>query len=290
MKYQFIKKCIGEFSVTELCNALSVSMSGYYFWLTNPSSARAERDKELSKKITMIHHNSRQCYGSPRIYESLKKAHEKISRKRVIRLMQANNLSGKVKRRFKTTTNSNHALSISPNRLKQQFNVKLPNNVWVGDITYIPTGEGWLYLAVVIDLFSRQVVGWAMDKQMTRQLVGNALAMGCKNRNPKPGIMFHSDRGSQYASTEFRRLLTNHGFIASMSGKGNCFDNAVAESFFHSLKVEWIYPTRFTNREQAKQSIFEYIEVFYNRNRLHSTLNYCTPVEFEQKYWANNVA
>lgn len=269
---------------------LKVSVSGYYFWLKKPLTQRDKRDEELTKKIILIHDASKNRYGSPRIYKALKKEHETVGRKRVIRLMQENNIVGKAKRKFKATTDSNHALAIAPNLLNQQFTVDSPNQVWAGDITYISTKEGWLYLAVVIDLFSRKVIGWAMEKRMTKELVINALIMAYWQRKPKSEVIFHSDRGSQYASNDFRNHLKKYGFIPSMSGRGNCFDNAVVETFFHSLKVELVHGSKFETRENARSEIFNYLEVFYNRFRLHSTLNYCTPFEFEQEYEDSKVA
>lgn len=285
-----MKNHVEEYTISEMCKAMEVSMSGYYFWLKNPVTQRKKRDAELSKKIILIHQASHKRYGSPRIHKALEKQNEKVGRKRVIRLMQENNIVGKAKRKFKATTDSNHDFRIAPNLLNQKFNVSIPNQVWVGDITYIPTNEGWLYLAVVIDLFSRKIVGWAMDKRMTSELVVNALMMAYWKRKPKAGIIFHSDRGSQYASNAFQECLKKYGFRSSMSGKGNCFDNAVAETFFHSLKVELVHDVKFETRVQGKSEIFNYIEIFYNRNRLHSTLNYCTPFEFEQKYEERKVA
>lgn len=269
---------------------LEVSVSGYYFWLKNPSTRREKRDEELAKKIVLIHQASKKRYVSPRIYKALKKESEIVSRKRVIRLMQENNIFGKAKRKYKATTDSNHTLGIASNLLNQKFNTDSPNQVWAGDITYIPTNEGWLYLAVVIDLFSRKVAGWAMEKRMTKELVINALMMAYWQRKPNAGAIFHSDRGSQYASNDFKNYLKKYGFRASMSGKGNCFDNAVVETFFHSLKVELVHDVKFETRETAKSEIFNYLEIFYNRYRLHSTLNYCTPFEFEQKYESKKVA
>lgn len=244
----------------------------------------------LSEKIKDIHRGSKKSYGSVRIHKALQKQGEKVGRNRVIQLMKENKIFGIAKRKFKATTDSKHALAVADNRLNQQFIVNEPKKYFVADITYIPTGEGWLYLAVVIDLYSRRVVGWSMNKRMKKQLVIDALAMTYWKEKPKKGAIHHSDRGSQYASIRFQAVLRELGFICSMSSKGNCYDNAVCESFFHTLKVELVHNTRFDTREQAKAEIFNYIEVFYNRIRMHSTLGYCSPIEFEQQYEMTKVA
>lgn len=228
--------------------------------------------------------NSHQTYGTRRIKKQLERLHGLvISRRRTGRIMMKLGLNSRNKRRFRVlTTNSNHNYSISPNRLQQDFYATKINQIYVGDITYIPTKEGWLYLATIIDLYSRRVVGWSMDENMTTKLVNDALFMALKTRNPDVGLIWHTDRGSQYASESHRELLKNYGIIQSMSRRGNCYDNAVAESFFHSLKTELTHHVKFETRSQANQTIFEYIEVFYNRQRLHSYNNYMSPVEFEK--------
>lgn len=249
-------------------------------------SKRQERDNFLLEKIKEIHKNSRNCYGTPRIHVELKEDNISCSRKRVSRLMRENDIQAKQKRKFKAaTTDSNHSLPIAENKVQQNFIVSKPNEVWTSDISYVWTEEGWLYLAIVLDLFSRQIVGWAMEPRMTKELVMSALLMAYWKRKPKTGLTHHSDRGSQYASYGFQGLLSELGMQCSMSGKGCCYDNAVAESFFHTLKVELVYGNTFKTREQAKSAIFEYIECFYNPIRKHSTLGYCAPIQFEQK-WA----
>lgn len=270
--------------MSELCRCLEISSSGYYSWLNRPINPRTVRDIELSQKITAIHEASRSRYGSPRIHKSLEKQGEFVGRNRVIRLMRENDLKAVGKVKFKATTNSKHDKPIVENLVKQKFNVSKPNHIWAGDISYIATGEGWLYLAVVIDLFSRRVVGWAMDKHMTRHLVQNALSMAYWRRKPKNVVIHHSDRGVQYASFDFQKQLKTLGLQCSMSGKGNCYDNAVVESFFHTLKVELVYCQSFKTREEAKSEIFQFIEIFYNQQRLHSTIGYCSPNEFEIQY------
>lgn len=274
-----------RFPITELCKTLGVQESGYYAWCKQGGlSARAKRDAELVILIKQIHKGSRGTYGAPRIHLKLANQGVHCSRKRVARLMRENGIQAKAKRKFKATTNSQHNLPVAPNLLEQNFACSQPNKVWSADITFIPTLEGWLYLAVVIDLFSRKVVGWSMDKQMTRHLVMNALAMAYWQRKPSAGLVHHSDRGVQYASHDFQDQLKSYGMVCSMSAKGNCYDNSPTESYFHTLKVELIHGVTFKTREEAKAAIFEYIEVFYNRMRMHSTIGYCSPEQFEEKY------
>jgi transposase InsO family protein len=268
-----------------MCDVLSVSRSGYYAWLKKPVSKRQLANAKLLEKIRTVHHNSGESYGSPRVYQALKKQGEPCSENRVARLMREDGLRAKTKRRFKATTDSKHNLPVAPNLLNRDFSPEEPNQVYAGDITYIWTTEGWLYLAVVIDLFSRSVVGWAMDKRMTRQLVMDALTMAVLRRRPPSGVIFHSDRGSQYASADFQSLLAKHGMRCSMSRKGDCWDNAPVESFFGSLKQELVFHQRYPTRFHARQSIFEYIERFYNRRRLHSTLGYKSPGDYEATYF-----
>ena len=274
-----------EFPISVMCEVLSVSRSGYYAWLKNPESKRKQSNSKLGEKIRTIHRDSGETYGSPRVYQALKEQGETCSENRVARLMREDGLRAKTKRRFKATTNSEHNLPVAPNLLDRNFSPEAPNQVYAGDITYIWTAEGWLYLAVVIDLFSRSVVGWAMNKQMTRQLVMNALTMAVQRRRPPSGVIFHSDRGSQYASGDFQKLLTKHGMRCSMSRKGNCWDNAPVESFFGSLKQELVFHQKYPTRFHARQSLFEYIERFYNRRRLHSTLGYKSPADYEATYF-----
>lgn len=240
----------------------------------------------LSEKIKAIFKIGRGTYGTRRIKRELAKQFLIVSRRRIRRLMTQLSLSCKTKRKFRVTTDSKHQLPIAKNVLAREFTCCAPNRFYVGDITYIQTEEGWLYLAVVIDLFSRQVVGWAMDKRMTVELVNNALLMAIWSRKPSRGLIWHTDRGSQYASDSHRLILQEHGIMQSMSRKGNCWDNAVSESFFHTLKTELIHHIKFATREEAKQVIFEYIEVFYNRMRMHSTNGYLSPVEYEKAYAA----
>ncbi len=270
------------FSVSRMCRIFEVSRSGFYEWLSRPESARKQVDRQLADDIKQSLEDSRENYGTRRIQQTLRDQGKQVSRARIGRLMRQQELRCKTRWRFRATTNSNHTLPVAPNHLDRQFQVAEPDRAYVGDITYVATGEGWLYVAVFLDLFSRQVVGWAMSAWMTAGLVVDALQMARWRRRPGKGLLVHSDRGSQYASGRFQALLKDQGYVCSMSRKGNCWDNAPAESFFHTLKAELIHHRRFETREQAKQEIFEYIEVFYNRQRKHSTLGYRTPTEFDQ--------
>ena len=239
----------------------------------------------MIKKIKLIHENSRQTYGSPRIHAELQFQGEACSRKRVARLMKKGNIVAKMKKRFKITTRVNQKATAAPNLLQQNFTADAPNQRWVADFTYVQTGEGWLYVAVILDLFSRKIVGLSMQNRMTADLVLAALEQAFLHRQPTQGLIHHSDKGSQYTSQDFQNLLALYGMIASMSGSGNCFDNATAESFFHTLKTEHVYFEWYETRKQAKESIFEYVEVFYNRKRRHSTLGYLSPEMFETQWY-----
>jgi len=267
---------------------LAVSRSCYYRWL----SIEKQEDIELNDLIKKVFTHSRHTYGTRRIKKRLEQLYGLIvSRRRIGRIMKRESLAVLSKRRYRAqTTNSNHAYMTSPNRLRQDFYAYAPNEIYVGDITYIPTSEGWLYLAVVIDLFSRKIVGWSMDEHMTTPLVNDALFMALKTRHIDAGLIWHTDRGSQYASDSHRELLAEYGILQSMSRRGNCYDNAVAESFFHSLKTELTHHIKFDTRSQANQAIFEYIEVFYNRQRLHSSNNYMSPVDFENQLLLNDMS
>ncbi len=271
-----------DYCVRLLCSVMRVSSSAYYAWAAASESKKAKRDKELTAVITTAFTQNRAVYGTRRLKQVLEKQGETVSRRSIGRLMQEAQLRCKTKRRFKVTTDSTHNLPVAPNQLDLQFNVNSPDQTYVGDITYIATDEGWLYLAVVIDLYSRQVVGWSMSDNMKTKLVNDALIMAIWKRKPKKGLLWHSDRGSQYASVDHRKLLKQHGVQQNMSRKGNCWDNAVSESFFHTLKTECVNHEKYPTREQAKKSIFDYIEVFYNRQRLHSSNGYLSPVDFEK--------
>jgi putative transposase len=284
MKFRFISQNQGTFRVGHMCQLLQVSRSGYYTWQKRLKSPRSRENENLKAKILDIFKASHGTYGSPRIHAELDSEGMRCSKNRVSRLMRELRIKAKTKKKFKATTDSKHNLPVAPNLLEQNFQVEAPNQVWVSDITYIPTEEGWLYLAVCLDLYSRMIVGWSMASRITKQLVIDAFNMAARNRPALRGLIHHSERGSQYASERFQNILQSHSTLCSMSGKGNCYDNAVAESFFHSLKTEWIHHYRYQSREEAKASIFEYIEIFYNRQRRHSQLHYLSPADYEQ--WA----
>jgi transposase InsO family protein len=259
---------------------LEVSRSGFYKWKKDRDGIRRKRHKQLLGVVQEVFHESRQTYGVRRIHAALRKRGLHVNRKVVAKIMRCNGISPRRKRRFKSTTDSKHNLPVAKNSLARKFTVNKPNTVWVGDITYVDTNEGWLYLSTFIDLYSRKVVGWSMSERMTAELVVSAYDMAVQRRGTTPNLI-HSDRGSQYASEAFRNRLKK--CKQSMSRKGNCWDNAVAESFFGALKSELIHRTRFKTRKEAEMGIFNYIEIFYNRNRLHSTLGYVSPTEFEEK-------
>ncbi len=266
-----------------MCKVLQVSRAGYYHWTKRITSCRYLEDRKLLDIIRYHYNRSRGTYGLPRIYAAIRKEGLKVNKKRVARIMRANNIRAKTKKRFKVTTRQNSRAKASENMLKGNFSSEKENRIWTSDITYLWTKEGWLYLAVVMDVYSRKIVGWSLGSSLSKQLVIKALMMAIVHRKPEAGIIFHSDRGSQYTSNSVRNLLKSYQMTQSMSSSGNCYDNAITESFFHTLKIELIFWNRYQNREQAKRSIFEYIEVFYNRERLHSSIGYLSPVEFEMK-------
>lgn len=273
-----------------MAEVLKISRSRYYSWLKAPPSEHERRDQELGDIIKQIFRDKRGVYGSPRIYKELKAQEQRCSRKRVARIMRENGLRARQKRRFKVTTDSGHIHPVAPNLVKRQFIVESPNRVWVSDITYIRTMEGWLYLCIIIDLYSRKAVGWSMDSRITVELTIDALSMACMHRNPTEGLVFHSDRGVQYAAELFRKRLSEFKMVQSMSRKGDCWDNACAESFFASLKTEEVFHRSYKTRDEARHSIFEYIAVFYNRQRRHSFLDYISPEEYELQGSLQNVA
>ena len=270
-----------------MCRVLQVSVSGYYAWRKRPRCARCGRRNQLLTVIREIHRKSRQTYGSPRVHAALKSSKVGCCENTVARLMLENQLKAKTQRKYRATTDSSHKLPVAPNRLEREFTTDRPNQVWVADITFIPTDEGWLYLASELDLYSRRIVGWAMSERMTSALVVEALKMAVDQRQPPAGLVHHSDRGSQYASAVFQARLSAHKMVCSMSRKGDCYDNAVMESFYGKLKTELVSFAgvtgrgSFATRAEARQAVFEWIEVFYNRQRLHSTLGYRSPADFE---------
>jgi len=281
MKYRFIDNHRSSLRVMKMCQALKVSKSGYYSWRSRPESKRSRDNRILLSHIRVVHQQSRENYGSPRVTDELNQSGLRCGRNRVANLMRENGIRAKRSRRFKVTTHSKHNYPVAPNLLNRQFNVSTPNAVWVSDITYIWTSEGWLYFAGVLDLYSRRIVGWSMSHRITEQLTLDALNHAIICRHPSEGLLHHSDRGSQYASDNYQKLLKTNQITCSMSRKGDCWDNAVMESFFATLKTELIYRERFFKREDAKSKIFDYIEMFYNRKRRHSSLGYKNPVEFE---------
>jgi transposase InsO family protein len=290
VRFAFIEAQKACIPVAPMCGVLGVSRAGFYAWRSRPAAARTCEDQRLAVEIGSIHSESRKRYGSPRVHAELRGRGKRTGRKRVARLMREQGLRARHKRRFRTTTDSQHDHPIARNVLARQFETMAPNTAWVTDITYVWTLEGWLYLVVILDLFSRRVVGWSMSERITRQLALDALGMALSRRQPPRGLIHHSDRGSQYASRDYRRMLAAHGIVCSMSRRGNCWDNAVAESFFSSLKLELVYENQWATRSQARTAIFEYVEVFYNQQRRHSSLGYLTPVAFERCHEQKSLA
>lgn len=276
-----------DHSIQTLCATFSVSVSGYYDWRRRLGAPgpRARQTQALSQSIKTIHARSRQTYGSPRIQIELRKTGVRHGRNRIARLMQKEGITGRQKARYRVrTTDSNHDEPIAPNRLAQAPTPTAPNQIWVADITYIAAGsEGWLYLAAIMDLYSRKIVGWSMGARIDTNLILKALSMALLHRQPPGHLLFHSDRGVQYASADYRRALAQSSITASMSRKANCYDNAVMESFWSTLKLELVYRRQFENHAQARQEIFDYIETYYNRQRIHSALTYLSPVDFENQ-------
>ena len=271
-----------EFRIASMYRALAVSRNGFYAWLGREESKHDREDTRLGALIRGIYDDNRFVYGAPRIHKALQKAGETCSRKRVARIMRRMKLRSKATRRYRVkTTDSKHEHPIAPDLLKRNFTASAPNRVWVSDITYIGTDEGWLYLAVVMDLFSRKIVGWSMSSGMDVSLVLAALDMAVEGRRPAPGCIFHSDRGSQYASADFRAALAVPGLVASMSRSGNCYDNAAAESLHHTVKTECVLHHDYATRDEARACVFDYIESFYNRRRMHSSIGYHSPEQFE---------
>ncbi len=264
-----------------MCELLSVSASGFYAHQKRPMSRRARDNQELVGHIRRVHQESRQTYGSPRVHAQLRAEGQRCGLNRIARLMKKHHIQAKRRKKRRKTTNSQHGYPVAPNLLQRQFQAEHPNTKWLSDITYIPTANGWLYLAVVLDLFSRRIVGWAMDRHMHVSLPVRALKMALTTRQPQPGLLHHSDRGSQYAGSAYQRLVAAYQIQSSMSGTGNCFDNAPVESFFGTLKRELVHFRSYQTRREARLDIFEYIEGFYNTRRRHSTLGYLSPLDFE---------
>lgn len=283
MKYAMIKGNEDHFPVGMMCRMLSVSSSGYYSWKNRPLSDRNQANQKLLTEIKRVFEDENRRPGSPRISRRLQEEGKPASRHRVAKLMKDNDLRAKAAKKYKATTNSNHSLPVAPNLLEQNFTADVPDQKWVSDITYIWTEEGWLYLDVVLELYSRRVIGWAIGERMTAALVCDALIMALWRRHMPKGVIVHSDRGSQYCSAAYQKFFTQHQLLCSMSKKGDCYDNAAMESWNHSFKVEAVHGERFLTRSEAKYQVFEYIEVYYNRKRLHSNLGYVSPETFEAK-------
>ncbi len=282
MRYEFIKMHKKVYPVTFMCGIFRVSSSGFYDWLQRDCSQNRLANDNLDCNIINIYQQHKKRYGSPRIHKELVESGKVLSRQRVARRMQRLGLRAVQSRKFKVTTDSNHDKPVAENMLQQDFHANHPNQKWVADITYIPTKEGWLYLSVVMDLYSRAVIGWSMGKYIDKQLVCSALTMALFRRKFPKGVIVHSDRGSQYCSTQYQNMLLNNALKCSMSGKGCCYDNAAMESFFHSLKVELVHRINYKTRMEAKNDIFQYIETYYNLKRRHSANDFQAPFVFEK--------
>ena len=284
MKYAWIKENDHQFPVAVMCRVLQVSTSGYYSWLVRKPSAQQRRREHIAHTAARFYFNSERIYGYRKVYEDMLEANINCCRETVRRVMHDIGLYSRVRRRFVVTTDSVHVMAVAENLLGRDFTARDPNQKWVADITYIPTVQGWLYLAAVMDLYSRRIVGWAMSKHIDSSLVLSSMTMALSQRRPESGLLHHSDRGSQYASDVFRDLLDDNQIVCSMSRKGNCWDNACMESFFGSLKTEWLVNKKYETHQKAKNDIFKYIELFYNRKRRHAALGYVSPADYEELY------
>ena len=286
MKYAFVAENSSIYTVVKLCQVMQVSRRSYYDWLNRPESRRSLSNRQLLVHIGRIFKACREVYGAPRIYRELVGEGHCCSLNRVARLMRENNILPKTIKKFRITTDSRNSHTPAENVLDRDFKTSQPNKKWVADVTYIPTREGWLFLAAVLDLYSRKIVGWSMGERLTSQLSGRALSHAIESRQPPVGLLIHSDRGKEYYARDYQTLLSTHGLVCSMSRKGNCWDNAVMESFFHSLKVEQVHHDDYRTRDEARSVIFDYIEIFYNRQRKHSYIDYSSPVDFEERFVA----
>ena len=284
MRFRLIEDHRDVWPMRVMCRALSVSRSGYYAWRSRPDSPRKIANRALLVDIRRVHAQHRERYGAPRIHAELRAEGQAVSRKRVERVMRQHGIRARAPRRYRVcTTDSKHCLPVAPNLLEQNFVANQSNQVWLADITYIPTGEGWLYLAAILDLFTRKVVGWAMREHMRAELTIAALTMAVQRQRPRAGLIHHSDRGSQYAAGEYRNILQSAAITQSMSRKGNCWDYAPMESFFGTLKTELVYHREYPDRDSARRDLFAYIEGYYNRRRIHSAIGYITPQQAEAK-------
>ena len=284
MRYAWIKEHDQEFPVAVMCDELQVSTSGYYGWLGHKPSAQQQRREHIAQAAARFYFESERIYGYRKVYQDLLEANINCCRETVRRIMHQVGLFSRVKGKFVLTTDSDHAMAVAENLLSRDFTAASPNQKWVADITYIPTRRGWLYLAAAMDLYSRRIVGWAMSEHIDSALVLSAMNMAISQCRPEAGLLHHSDRGSQYASDVFQDLLDDNGIVCSMSRKGDCWDNACIESFFGSLKTEWVADKKYESREQARNDIFKYIELFYNRKRRHAALGYLSPAAYEELY------
>jgi len=283
VKFAFIEAEKANFPIRFMCRMLRVSRSGFYAWLTRPESARSKEDRRLTVEIRAAFKRGREVYGSPRVHGELQANGERVGQKRVARLMRQDGLVAKQSRRYRCTTQSSETMPAAPNLIGRKFQPSGSDEVWVADITCIPTVSGWAYLAVVMDLYSRAVVGWSVRSRITDDLTLEALTAALTHRQPSEGVIHHSDRGRQYASNEYRALLKEHGLQQSMSRKGDCYDNAAMESFFHTLKMERVHHRIYRTSDEVRRDLFDYIEVFYNRQRRHSSLGYTSPMDFERQ-------
>ena len=283
MRYRFVAAEQARYPVRLLCRVVGVAASGFYAWLRRGPSQRERQDRSLAEQIAAVFAASRRTYGSPRVHADLRAEGVRVSRKRVARLMREGGLAATIRRRFPRTTNSDHGRPVAPNLLEQKFTADQPDTVWLADISYIATGEGWLYLAALKDMATREIVGWSMSDSLEAGSACAALRMAIQRRQPPAGLIHHSDRGVQYAGSEYQKILTRHGLRCSMSRRGNCYDNAPMESFFGSLKNELVHRTTFPTRAAARQALFDYLEIFYNRRRRHSGIGFLTPAQaYEQ--------
>lgn len=281
MKYAFVRAHQNEFRIVRMCQALQVGRSGYYDWRDRPQPSRCEQDRVLLQQIRKVHEQSKQAYGAIKSWRALQQAGIVCGKHRVARLRYLAGIEARRKRKFRLAYQSRNSAPAAPNLLRPPFEASYPDQVWMADVTFIPTRAGWLYLAVLIDLYSRLVVGWSMKERPNQELVNETLLMAVERRRPEPGLMHHSDQGILYASGSYLRLLKQYGIVRSMSRKGNCYDNAVVESFFSSLKNEIIHHQDYRTRDEARTEIFEYIELFYNRRRIHQSLDYLSPMKYE---------
>jgi putative transposase len=288
VKYAFVRAQDKEFAIKRMCQILQISRSGYYDWRVRQDSERSRRDRVLLQEIRRIHQQTKEAYGATKTWQALRQSGTVCGKHRVARLRRQAGIEARRKRKFRLASKSRNTAPAAPNLLRWPFTADHPDQIWVTDVTFIPTRSGWLYLAAMIDLHTRRVVGWSMKDRPNQELVNEALMMAVEQRRPKPGLIHHSDQGILYSTGSYLALLKKYGMVRSMSGKGNCYDNAVAESFFSSLKNEIVHHRSYQTRDEARAEIFEYIELFYNRKRLHQSLNYQTPMKYNSAKVSTN--